>query len=131
MLYMELFMFYIEQNRKNLGKIGENIAERFFISRGYSVQLNQRFGSLEIDLIASRSGQVRFIEVKTLSKNINGYPEVNRISKRKIKRLRRAVLKYSLILAINEDIIHVDAMIIFCDFKKKLANIKYYLDIVA
>lgn len=124
-------MFYIEQNRKNLGKIGENIAAKFLKARGYSINLNQRFGNLEIDLIASRQGQIRFIEVKTISKKVAGYPEINRISKRKLRRLKRAVLKYSLILAINQDIIHIDAMIIYCDFNKKLANIKYYLDIIA
>ncbi len=116
---------------KEIGKIGEEIAAQYFRQRGYEVELNQRIGSLEIDLIISKTLEIRFIEVKTIHRNFNGYMGIERISRQKIRNLKRAVLKYSLILAIKQDIFHIDAMVIYCDVSKKMANIKYYLDIVA
>ncbi len=54
-------------NRKEIGKIGENIVERFLVKHGFFViQRNYRVKRGEIDLIASKSSKLCFFEVKTL-----------------------------------------------------------------
>jgi len=61
---------------KTFGKIGESIAERFLINKGYQIiKKNWRFNQGEIDLIVSQGEELRFIEVKTRSSIKFGYPE--------------------------------------------------------
>jgi len=119
------------EQSKTTGKIGEAIAARYFKKQGYNVELNQRIGSLEIDLIIKRYQEIRFIEVKTINRNLSKYKGIERISQQKIRYLKRAVLKYCLILDIKQDIVHIDAMIITLNNNKRLANIRYYLDIIS
>ncbi|HBB03059.1 MAG: hypothetical protein US89_C0001G0024 [Candidatus Peregrinibacteria bacterium GW2011_GWF2_38_29] len=75
------------ENRLLTCKIGEDIAEKYLISRGYKVlrkNFRKRFG--EIDLIAEFRGKIIFIEVKTRKNNIFGEPE-DSILKNKIRKI--------------------------------------------
>jgi putative endonuclease len=56
----------VGRTNKCVGKLGEGIAERFLISRGYKVfcrNFSTPFG--EIDLVAEKEGCTVFFEVKT------------------------------------------------------------------
>ena len=82
-------------NRKKLGKLGEEIAERHLKERGYKI-LDKNFskrlasGRLlgEVDLIAKKDGVVSFVEVKTILRKTGFSPEqkVNFGKKQKIAR---------------------------------------------
>ncbi len=78
------------KNNKQLGNIGENIAEIFLRKKGYLIlKRNYRCRLGEIDLIAKDKNRIIFIEVKTRT-NLNfGYPEesVNNLKILKLKKL--------------------------------------------
>lgn len=50
----------------NTGKLGEEMAVNYLISKAYQIQeTNWRFGHKEIDIIAQKGNEIIFIEVKT------------------------------------------------------------------
>ena len=52
-----------------IGQLGENIACRYLISRGYLVRdRNYRKKYGEIDIVALKAGRVHFVEVKSVSR---------------------------------------------------------------
>lgn len=71
----------------NLGKKGESEALRYLLDNGYQIiSCNWRFKNYEVDIIAQHTDTIIFIEVKTRSSSLWGYPE-DAISKTRIKRL--------------------------------------------
>lgn len=59
-----------------LGREGEKIAEEYLVGRGYTlVQRNYRSPYGEVDLICQQEGTLVFVEVKTRSNRVYGYPE--------------------------------------------------------
>ena len=89
------------RSRKNLGDMGEKVAMDFLISNGYRiVTQNFRFSRLgEVDIIARESEYICFIEVKTRSNMIFGFPSES-VTKRKqlniIKLAQIYLKKYNL-----------------------------------
>ena len=80
--------------KKDRGKLGENIAKRYLIKKGYKVlttNFRTRFG--EIDIICEKDGVLVFVEVRTKNKNSFIMPEES-IDKRKLVHLKRAGLLY-------------------------------------
>ena len=60
-----------DAGRKRVGNIGEDIACRFLESKGFKVlERNYRKPWGEIDIIAEKGNEVRFIEVKAISREI-------------------------------------------------------------
>ncbi len=61
--------------KSRLGKLGEDIAEKFYRKRGYKVlDRNFRTKRGEIDLIVEKNNQVIFVEVKTRTGERYGEP---------------------------------------------------------
>jgi putative endonuclease len=122
----------MEQNNIKIGNIGEKIACLFLIKNGYKIiSKNTRISHKEIDIIVEKNNQLRFIEVKTTySKNnrSTNKPE-DYLSFKKIKLLKAAIYEYCLILAKNEENVHLDLIAINIIKTKKIANIKHFLDI--
>ncbi|PJE57473.1 MAG: YraN family protein [Candidatus Portnoybacteria bacterium CG10_big_fil_rev_8_21_14_0_10_38_18] len=58
------------REKKNLGDIGEKIAEKYLKDRGYKIlDKNFRYSKLgELDIVAQRGDNIAFIEVKTRNK---------------------------------------------------------------
>jgi len=63
-------------NRTELGRLGERLALEYLHNRGYkTLAQNYRVGRLgEVDIIASKSEKICFIEVKTRTGNAFGTP---------------------------------------------------------
>lgn len=62
-------MDMIDQDRKNVGRMGENIACQFLERKGFEIlERNYRKPWGEIDIVAEKDGVVRFIEVKAVSR---------------------------------------------------------------
>ncbi|MGC9031469.1 MAG: YraN family protein [Minisyncoccia bacterium] len=77
--------------RKNLGKKGEDIAERFLLKKGYEVlerNFKTKFG--EIDIIAKKDGILIFVEVKTILENEDFFPQDHITKKKKYQLLKMA-----------------------------------------
>jgi len=124
-----------------IGIIGEGVACKFLENKNFSVMCrNYRKKWGEIDIIAKKSGFLRFIEVKTVSreniKNIsretleNDRPEEN-IHQWKLKRLHRTIQSY---LEENrfsrETDWQFDVVVVFLDTQNKEAKIRFTENII-
>ena len=75
---------------KERGLIGEQIAENFLLAKGYSILFkNWRSGKKEIDIIASYSDTIIFVEVKTRTSFDFGTPE-EAVNYKKVANMRFA-----------------------------------------
>ncbi len=60
----------MKYGRREVGRIGEDVAAQFLERKGYKLlERNFRKPWGEIDLIAEKDGEVRFVEVKTVSRD--------------------------------------------------------------
>jgi putative endonuclease len=72
------------------GKQGETLAADWLIANGYHILCrNWRHGRYEVDVIASKSDMIHFIEVKYRQSNAYGPPELS-VSRRKIEHILQA-----------------------------------------
>lgn len=63
-------------NHNKVGHFGEQIAHDHLLKNGYEILAqNWRWGKAELDLIAKWEDKLVFVEVKTLTDTIFGYPE--------------------------------------------------------
>lgn len=77
-----------------VGKEGEKLAEAWLAEYGYTIlHRNWRYKQFEIDLIGTKNGKLRFIEVKLRKSNIYGYPE-SAVTKKKYRDLLQAMNQY-------------------------------------
>ena len=84
----------MSMNRKNIGKLGEKLAQKFLKKRGYHIyETNFRCQVGEIDIVARRKDYLVFIEVRTKSNLDFGTPEES-ITENKKKRLISSSLHY-------------------------------------
>jgi putative endonuclease len=78
--------------RQAFGELGERIAERWLLRRGWRVvQRRFRSGHRDIDLVVERDGTVAFVEVKARKGAEFGGP-VQAVDHRKRKQLERSAL---------------------------------------
>jgi putative endonuclease len=76
------------------GLIGQNEAEKFLTGKGYRIlERNYRVKSGEIDLIARDGEYIVFIEVKTRTNLLYGYP-CEAVGGVKQRRIRQTALHY-------------------------------------
>lgn len=63
-------------DKLNTGQQGEDLATRYLKEKGYQILTrNFRYKRAEIDIIAQKDKLIAFVEVKTRSSDIFGYPE--------------------------------------------------------
>jgi putative endonuclease len=75
--------------RQELGRRGEDRAAAFLLAKGFEIiARNWRCHAGEIDLIAVKEGDIRFVEVKTRRTTAYGLPE-EAITPTKLDRMRR------------------------------------------
>jgi Predicted endonuclease distantly related to archaeal Holliday junction resolvase len=76
--------------RQGLGKLGERIAERWLVERGWRVLAKRyRSGHRDLDLVVERAGAVAFVEVKARRGRDFGHP-VEAVNWRKQRELARS-----------------------------------------
>ena len=81
-------------NNKELGRIGEDMAVRMLMAKGYRIlDRNYRCQTGEIDIIAARDRKISFIEVKTRSGYLYGRP-CEAVDQKKQKNIRRTAVSY-------------------------------------
>lgn len=121
-----------------IGQIGEDLACAFLKKRGFTiVDRNYRKKWGEIDIVAQNKTDLRFVEVKTVSRNYvpretdeNYEPEDN-LHPWKRRRLRRVIETYLLEKDIGDDIDwQVDAISVYVDGEGRELKIEWLEDIV-
>src|SRR5215210_550293 len=76
------------------GSTGEKLAATWLTQNGYNIkEINWRYKHLEVDIIAHKGDTMHFIEVKTRTSTLYGYPEES-ITKVKMKNLKDAAEQY-------------------------------------
>jgi putative endonuclease len=121
--------------RSKIGALGEDIACKYLVERGYEVverNYNKKQG--EIDIVAAKGKSLHFIEVKSVSWNFawgtiaeRGIRPEENIHANKLKRLFRAVQIYLMERRVPKDTLwQMDALFVFIDQKRKKSAVEYY-----
>lgn len=81
-------------NRRDLGRLGEDIACDFLVRNGHVViERNYRCGHLEIDIITQDADGIHFVEVKCRKSGIQAPPQEN-VGRAKQERIARAAGRF-------------------------------------
>ena len=112
------------------GKIGEKIAKKYLISRGYSIiQSNYRLGNDEVDILANYNKYLVFIEIKTRLSNSFGLAE-DQLTMRKKHNIYRSLRYFYLTYGINEHQLKTEFIAVNLNITEKIANIKHFKSII-
>ena len=80
--------------KRELGRLGENIACRYLEDMGHTILArNWRSGHLEIDIVSLAKDGIHFVEVKTRRRNIQAAPQEN-VGPTKQSRITKAALSF-------------------------------------
>ena len=121
---------------QKIGEVGENLAVKFLMKQGFSIlerNYTKKWG--EIDIIASKSSKLHFVEVKSVShlpqESIDQYHPEDNMHPWKLKRLSRTIRTYLLSNKVPNDADwQFDLLVVFMDPKGKKARIKVVSDII-
>lgn len=129
-----------DPTKKIVGKIGEDLAARYLVNKGFLVverNYLRKWG--EIDLIVEKQGLTHFIEVKTISRDLSegGFhmkpgdhrPEDN-VHPEKLRRMARVIQTYLLHKKIEAGNWQFDVVTVLLDRKNKKAKIDIIPNIV-
>jgi putative endonuclease len=123
-----------DDDRKEAGKIGEKVASDFLRRKGFTViERNYRKPWGEIDIIAEKAGVVRFVEVKTLSRDFlgdvtrekDGYRPEERVHPFKLKKIARTAEMYMNGKNDTRDY-QIDVVGVFLDRKNRKARCRLF-----
>ena len=125
-----MLMKYPTEKQK-IGKLGEDIATRFLVKRGFNViERNYLKRTGEIDIICQKDNKLYFIEVKSVSReNIttDSYRPEDNIHEAKILRLSRTIDIYLSERGIDLDW-KITVVTVIIDSHSKTAKVKLLQD---
>lgn len=123
-------------NNIEIGKIGEDLANKYLINKGYLIlsrNYKKRFD--EIDIIARyRDGTMVFCEVKTLNKKGNFDPQFLPEDNLSFKKLKKMIRAASIFMAKHQNLIkgergwRIDLIAIVIE-NGKLIDLRHYENI--
>lgn len=123
-----------KQQNHQKGILGEDIAANFLVKNGFTILARnyaKKWG--ELDIVASKTGTLNFIEVKSVSKNIKDsvYKPEDNVNAFKIKQIRRMISTYmdEMGRGLDEDFrFHV--ICVYMDFTTRKASIRWIKDVI-
>ena len=122
---------------RKIGNIGEDVACEFLRRKGYKVILRNYLKAYgEIDIVAEYRGTVRFLEVKTvtrektagISREMSHRPE-DQIHPMKIKKIMRVAETYMLEMKDKREY-QIDAVTVYMDISSKFARCSLFEQIL-
>jgi putative endonuclease len=122
------------KRRGLIGRIGESVAAQFLESRGFTVlERNYRKPWGEIDIIALKRGVIRFVEVKSVSREslteveeeTNDHTPEEMVHSLKIRKIARTAEMYMNEKKDQRDF-QIDVVGVFLDPKRRLARCRLY-----
>lgn len=125
----------MKTEKRNIGDIGEDIIVKQFVKHGYKIfdrNYSRKWG--EIDIIAKKDKVLHFVEVKTVTREINKigsrgvsyetFSPEDHVNHAKKQRLARIVQTYLSENNVSSETLHqVDVAVVFLDFNKRKARI--------
>ncbi len=138
LIWQGLIIIMISHNKKQLGDLGESLAQSFLLYRGYTIlekNFRCKFEKIygEIDIIAKDQEFICFVEVKTRFGNIYSSPaeSVTLFKQKKIAHvaqlylLKKKLTKYNARFDVVELIFHKD----IGNYSIKLIKDAFYCDL--
>jgi putative endonuclease len=123
------------------GDIGEEVACKYLINKGFSVvgrNYLRKWG--EIDIIAQKAKKLYFIEVKTVSRDTGqgsgsrvtgGFRPEDNVHKAKLQRLHRAIQTYLIDHKVPEDTDwQIDVACVYLDFSTHKARVEMLENVI-
>jgi putative endonuclease len=78
--------------RSEVGAWGEAIAARYLAQHGFAIRdRNWRYGHGELDIVAERSGEIVFVEVRTRRSDAYGTPQETVLARKRAKLIETAL----------------------------------------
>jgi len=144
--YKTFIIENMAKNTKEIGDLGEGMAEKWLKSKGFSI-LDRNYWKKwgEIDIVAKNKGIIHFVEVKsTERRNIRNFEPENdsyrpeeKVHPWKLKRMSRVIQSYLMEIprrgSGREDTEiewQFDVLVVYLDSAEKLAKVKYLPNIV-
>lgn len=119
--------------KQKIGKLGEDIASRFLVKRGYSIlERNYLKRTGEIDVVCRKNNKIYFVEIKSVSReNIShdSYRPEDNIHEAKIQRLNRTIQIYLAEKEIEDDW-EIVILTVIVDSKSHTAKVKLLTDFI-
>lgn len=122
-----------DRKRKEVGRLGEDIAAHFLERKGFKViAKNYRQPWGEIDIIAERGATVRFVEVKAVSRE--SLPDGSRemdyrpeemVDRRKLRKLARTAALYMEVMKDKREF-QVDVVGVIMVLEKRTARCRLF-----
>ena len=123
-----------DADRKEVGRIGEALAAKFLENKGFTVlarNYREKWG--EIDIVAEKGGCVRFVEVKTVSREniddgsreMNDYRPEEMVHPAKLQRVARTAETYMAELHDERDY-QIDVVGVLLDSTHKRAHCRLF-----
>lgn len=119
-------------HNKQIGKLGENLATKFLMKRGFCI-LDRNYGKKwgEIDIVAEKDKIIHFVEVKTVSYETGDLRPEDNVHYWKYKRLSRVIQTYLLDKRVSyETEWQIDVLAVFVNIKKLKAKIKTIANVI-
>ena len=132
-------------NSQKIGKLGEDIACKYLIGKGFSlVERNYTKKWGEIDIIAEKNGKIYFVEVKAVSRSISNKEEGENVSGEtnnkyrpeenmhpwKVKRLRRVVETYLIGKRVGGKDWQFDIALVYLDVIQRKARVRILENVI-
>ena len=123
-----------DQQRKEVGRLGETIAARFLEGKGFRIlDRNYRKPWGEIDIIAEKAGVVRFVEVKSVTREnlpdvtreMSEYRPEEQIHPKKLQKIARTAEIYMNNRG-DEREFQIDAVGVFLNIKERKARCRLF-----
>jgi len=116
-------------SKREVGQLGEDIAAKYLENKGFVIfERNYRKKWGELDLIAKKGGELRFIEVKATIRGLGEgfvshetYRPEEKVHPHKLKRMHRAIETYLAEKDISEDW-SIDVVTVLIDKGQKIAR---------
>lgn len=114
-------------NKKEKGLLGEKLAEKFLVKRGYKIlNKNLKLGKLgEIDILCCKQNFLNIVEVKSLFNSKSFLPEIH-FNGRKMKKLKNLA---NIILRKHPNFENCIISLVCLSFEKQKVKIRYYENI--
>lgn len=117
--------------KRKIGDIGESVASMFLEKHGFKIMDRnylRKYG--EIDIVASKDGNVCFIEVKSVThETSDGYRAEDNVHPWKLKRLARVIQAYILDKKVEGDW-KFGVITVELNMETRMAKVKFLDDLV-